>query len=142
MTRIGLGSGVLLLAACLAIAQTPTKAPANGSGTQPPDAASGKDTYMTYCAACHGERLKGAGPAASALKTPPPDLTTLAKRHDGKFPYEYVAGVVRFGKPISAHGSPDMPVWGPIFSMTDFNEVNIRQRIKNLCEFLASQQEQ
>lgn len=42
MTRIGLGSGVLLLAACLAIAQTPTKAPANGSGTQPPDAALGQ----------------------------------------------------------------------------------------------------
>jgi len=141
MTRIGLSSGLLLLAACLAMAQTPAKTPATHAATEPPDAASGRQTYMSYCASCHGEHLKGMGPAASAMKTPPPDLTTLAKRHDGKFPYEYVGGVVRFGKPLSAHGSPDMPVWGPIFSMVDFNEVNIRQRIKNLCEFLASQQE-
>jgi mono/diheme cytochrome c family protein len=141
MTRVGPSSGLLLLAACLAMAQTPTKAPANGSGAEPRDAAAGRNTYLTYCASCHGENLRGAGLAASALKTQPPDLTTLAKRHDGKFPYEYVAGVVRFGKPISAHGSPDMPIWGPIFSMVDFNEVNIRQRIKNLCEFLATQQE-
>jgi len=133
-----LGVGVLLLLACVATAQT---RPASAtSATEPPDAASGKQTYMTYCASCHGENLKGTGPAATALKTPPPDLTTLAKRHDGKFPYEYVAGVIRFGKPISAHGSSDMPIWGPIFSMVDFQEVAIRQRIRNLCEFLASQQ--
>lgn len=128
--------GVLLLAACVAPAQdTPV---AKNAGTEPPDAASGKQTYMHYCASCHGENGKGEGPAASSLKTPPPDLTTLAKRHDGKFPYEYVGGVVRFGKPISAHGSPDMPIWGPIFSFVDFNEAVIRKRIKNLCDFLAS----
>lgn len=50
----------------------------------------------------------------------------------------YVAGEVRFGKPRSAHGSADMPIGGPIFTMTDFHEVAIRQRIKNLCDFLAS----
>ena len=114
---------------------------AQKTNPEPLDATSGRQTYTQYCASCHGELAKGGGPAAAALKTPPPDLTTLAKRHDGKFPYEYVAGVVRFGKPISAHGSPDMPVWGPIFSMVDFHEVAIRQRIKNLCEFLASRQE-
>jgi hypothetical protein len=75
------------------------------------------------------------------LKTPPPDLTTLAKGNGGKFPYEYVGGVVRFGKPISAHGSSDMPVWGPIFNMVDYNEVVIRKRIKNLCDYLASLQQ-
>jgi len=140
MMRAGVSSGLVLLAACLTLAQT-QKAPTSHAGTEPPDAASGKQTYMTYCASCHGENLKGMGPAAGALKTTPADLTTLAKQHGGKFPYEYVSGVVRFGKPISAHGSPDMPIWGPIFNMTDFDEIHIRQRIKNLCEFLASQQE-
>lgn len=96
---------------------------------------------MHYCASCHGIDAKGGGPAASALKTPPTDLTRLAKGNGGKFPQEYVAGVVRFGKPISAHGSADMPVWGPIFSMVDFNEVAIRKRIHNLCDYLASLQE-
>jgi len=118
------------------------KPPANTVQTELPDVASGKQTYMEYCAACHGDDGKGMGPAATALKTPPSDLTTLAKRHAGKFPEEYVAEIVRFGKPIQAHGSADMPVWGPIFSAHDkFNEVAVRRRIKNLCAYLATLQE-
>ncbi|HYL64261.1 MAG TPA: cytochrome c [Candidatus Methylomirabilis sp.] len=131
----------LLLLACASTALVKAAPLTPAATDEPPQGPSGQQTYRQYCASCHGANAKGAGPAASALKTPPPDLTTLAKRHDGKFPYEYVAGVVRFGKPLSAHGSPDMPVWGPIFSLTDFHEVVVRQRIKNLCEFLASLQE-
>jgi len=121
---------------------TKVKLAANNVQTETPDIASGKKTYVEYCAACHGDDGKGMGPAASALKTPPPDLTTLAKRHAGKFPDDYVAEIVRFGKPIQAHGSADMPVWGPIFSARDkFNEVAVRRRIKNLCDYLATLQE-
>ena len=87
----------------------------------------GKRTYLEYCASCHGEDGKGIGPAASALKTPPSDLTILAKMHTGNFP---------------EHGSSDMPVGGPIFGARDkFDEVAVRQRIKNLCAYLASLQE-
>jgi mono/diheme cytochrome c family protein len=131
--------GALLLAACVAAGQE--KPVAKRASTEPIDGASGRQTYQQYCASCHGDNAKGGGPAATALKTPPPDLTTLAKGNGGKFPYEYVGGVVRFGKPISAHGSPDMPIWGPIFNMVDYNEVAIRKRIKNLCDYLASLQE-
>ena len=110
--------------------------------TEMPNVASGKQTYMEYCAACHGDDGKGMGPAASALKTPPSDLTALAMRHAGRFPEEYVAEIMRFGKPIQAHGSADMPVWGPIFGVRDkFNEVAVRRRIKNLCDYLATLQE-
>ncbi len=60
----------------------------------------------------------------------------------GKFPEDYVAEILRFGKPFQAHGSSDMPVWGPIFGARDkFNEVAVRQRIKNLCEYLKTLQE-
>ncbi len=131
--------GALLLAACVAGGQA--KPVARNASTEPMDSASGRQTYQQYCASCHGDNAKGGGPAASSLKTPPPDLTTLAKGNGGRFPYEYVGGVVRFGKPISAHGSSDMPVWGPIFNMVDYNEVTIRKRIKNLCDYLASLQE-
>jgi hypothetical protein len=41
-------------------------------------AAFGKQTYLEYCAVCHGPDGRGTGPAASALKDPPADLTTLA----------------------------------------------------------------
>ena len=116
--------------------------PANNVQTEMPDVASGKQTYMEYCAACHGDDGKGMGPAAAALKTPPPDLTTLAKRHAGKFPEEYVGEIVRFGKSIQAHGSTDMPIWGPIVGAREkFSEVAVRRRIKNLCAFLATLQE-
>jgi mono/diheme cytochrome c family protein len=110
--------------------------------TEMPDVVSGNQTYREYCASCHGEDGKGMGPAASALKTPPSDLTTLAKRHGGNFPEEYVAEILRLGKPIQAHGSSEMPVWGPIFGVRDkFNEVAVRRRIKNLCAYLANLQE-
>ena len=36
---------------------------------------------MHYCASCHGLDARGNGPAAFVLKTTPPDLTALAKRH-------------------------------------------------------------
>ncbi len=130
---------VLVLTACIAVAQN--NPAAKHASTEPTDGPSGRQTYQRYCASCHGDNAKGGGPTASALKTPPADLTTLAKEHGGKFPYEYVSGVVRFGKPISAHGSSDMPVWGPIFNMIDYNEIAIRKRIRNLCEYLESLQE-
>lgn len=116
--------------------------PTNEAQTEMPGVASGKKTYMEYCASCHGEDGKGIGPAASALKAPPSDLTRLAKRHAGKFPEDYVGDIVRIGKPFQAHGSSDMPVWGPIFAARDnFNDVAVKQRIKNLCAYLATLQE-
>jgi mono/diheme cytochrome c family protein len=103
---------------------------------------SGKTMYKHYCAACHGADGKGRGPATPTLNTRVPDLTTLAKRHDGKFPYDYVANVLRFGPGFSAHGAADMPVWGPIFQyLENYNEAAVRQRIKNLCDYLESMQE-
>jgi len=103
---------------------------------------SGRQMYKEYCAACHGADAKGHGPATPALRTPPPDLTTLARRNGGKFPYDYVANVLRFGIRIAAHGSSDMPTWGPIFGYLEhYNDVAVQQRIKNLCDYLASLQQ-
>jgi mono/diheme cytochrome c family protein len=118
------------------------KAPVNKPPAAPPAVASGKQTYVEYCAACHGADGRGMGPAAAALKTPPADLTTLAKKHGGKFPEDYVATIVRFGSPVQAHGSADMPVWGPIFGVRENgNELALRRRIKDLCDYLATLQE-
>jgi len=103
---------------------------------------SGKQMYKQFCAACHGPDGKGHGPATPTLARRAPDLTTLAKRHDGKFPADYVTTVLRFGPGFSAHGSSEMPVWGPIFQyIENYNEAAVRQRIKNLCDYLDSLQE-
>lgn len=101
----------------------------------------GKQLYRNYCASCHGLDGKGSGPVSRSLRKPPPDLTTLAKRHGGKFPDDYVTEVLRFGLTYSVHGSSDMPVWGPIFQDEEhYNEGAVRQRIRNLCEYLESLQ--
>jgi mono/diheme cytochrome c family protein len=102
---------------------------------------SGEQMYKQYCATCHGIDARGDGPLAPLLKTPPPDLTTLARRHLGKFPYDYVANILEFGPGVTAHGSSDMPTWGPIFRYFDKqNERIVKQRIRNLCNYLASLQ--
>ena len=138
--RYALLGGALLFAFLTVVANDHTTG--NQAQFPPTYVPSGQEIYQQFCAACHGPDAKGNGPAASRLKTPPPDLTTLAKRHTGKFPYDYVAGVLRFGPGPSAHGSSDMPTWGPIFQIIDKNnERAVQQRIKNLSAYLASLQE-
>jgi len=103
---------------------------------------SGEQMFKQYCAVCHGSDAKGDGPMAPLLRTPPPNLTTLAQRHMGKFPYEYVKSVLEFGRAPLSHGTSEMPTWGPLFRHNDKqNERVVQQRIKNLCDFLASIQE-
>jgi mono/diheme cytochrome c family protein len=108
----------------------------------PPDfVPSGKQMFIQYCAACHGLDAKGNGPARASLKIPASDLTTLAKRHDGIFPEDYVTKVLQFGPGFTAHGSSDMPTWGSIFRyMDNYNQAAVQKRIKNLCDYLSSLQ--
>jgi len=129
-------AGALFLATCVAGAHPVDE-------TLPPTyIPTGEQMFKQYCAVCHGSDAKGQGPLAALLKTPPPDLTTLAKRHMGKFPYDYVKTILKFGPGPTSHGSSDMPTWGPIFRYNDKqNERVVQQRIKNLCDFLASLQE-
>jgi mono/diheme cytochrome c family protein len=84
-----------------------------------PDTVSGNETFLKYCASCHGEDAKGNGPAALALKPSPADLTTLSRRHEGKYPSGYVSAILKFGRNFAAHGSDDMPVWGSRFKAID-----------------------
>ncbi len=101
---------------------------------------SGASMFKAYCAVCHGADAKGDGPAASALKQAPADLTTLAKRHDGKFPDSYVATVLRNGVKSPAHGDADMPVWGPLFRSMDSDQGIMYVRISSLVNYIKSLQ--
>jgi mono/diheme cytochrome c family protein len=104
-------------------------------------AASGKEMFNSYCAACHGKDAKGDGPAASALKDTPADLTLLARKNGGKFPADHVAQDLRSGL-SGAHGSTDMPVWGPLFrSVSDRSDAIVQMRISNLIHYLESIQQ-
>jgi len=102
---------------------------------------SGPEMYKNYCAVCHGEAMKGDGPAASALKTIPPDLTILAQSNGGKYPSAKVANAIRGDVNMTSHGTHDMPVWGPLFSsMATGHAAEVQQRIANLNKYIESKQ--
>jgi mono/diheme cytochrome c family protein len=97
--------------------------------------------FRSYCAVCHGQDAKGNSPAASALKTPPADLTTLAQKNGGKYPASHVAAVLGGQALTRSHGAQDMPIWGPLFSkISQGDEAQVQQRITNLVTYIESQQ--
>ncbi len=110
--------------------------------------ASGEEMYVKLCSTCHGINGDGHGPAAPAFKLPVADLTTLAKRNGGKFPYDDFDLIMRFGKETVDHGfhssakCPEcMPVWEPLFAtLPNETEASIHQRIGNLARYVASLQ--
>jgi mono/diheme cytochrome c family protein len=101
---------------------------------------SGAAMFKDYCAVCHGKDAKGNGPAASEFKQAPANLTTLAKRHGGKFPDMYVEEVLRNGAKAPAHGDAEMPVWGPLFRSMDSDPAIMYVRISSLVSYIKSLQ--
>ncbi|HEY2013389.1 MAG TPA: cytochrome c [Bryobacteraceae bacterium] len=98
---------------------------------------SGQEMFKAYCASCHGASGKGDGPAAAALKNAPPDLTRLARNHDGKFPFGYVEDKLKDVNE-SAHGSKQMPVWGPLLWSVSYNATEMQLRITNLVSYIGT----
>lgn len=101
------------------------------------DSFRGPELYMAYCATCHGKDAKGDGPMAKSLKTPPPDLTRIAERNGGMFPFLRVQRIIS-GEEQSptAHGTREMPVWGPLFSVVSWDQDLGRVRIYSLAKYL------
>jgi mono/diheme cytochrome c family protein len=100
---------------------------------------SGAELYSQHCAVCHGNDLKGSGPVPAPFRAPP-DLTTLARRHGGKFPDAYVSGVLRNGVIMPAHGPAEMPIWGSDFAMDRSGEPQVALRIANVMNYIKSRQ--
>jgi mono/diheme cytochrome c family protein len=104
------------------------------------DSLVGKDSFEAYCATCHGADARGGGPVASSLKRTPPDLTTLASHNRDVFPSDRVRGVLTgAGHTVSAHGTTEMPVWGPLFRAFE-SDARVRVRIDNLVHYLETVQ--
>ena len=95
----------LIVLSCTIAAQDQPKKTIEHTTIKPASAASGKEMYISYCAVCHGTDGKGGGPAASALKTPPADLTVLSKNNGGKYPAMKVTSAIRGTNDLPAHGS-------------------------------------
>ncbi len=133
----------------LASAQTPTNNTSKTPGTAleihhvtapMTSPTSGEANYKAYCAACHGVSGKGDGPAAPALKIPATDLTRLTANAGGKYPMMHVEQMIR-NADSPAHGSKDMPVWGPVFrSLSGGNQSSVDLRVANLAKYIETLQ--
>lgn len=120
---------------------------AQTTGTRNPplviESVAGNDLFAFYCASCHGRDASGEGPVARSLKTRPPDLRLLARHNRGEFPRSRVEAFVTHGAgaPAPAHGTSDMPVWGPVFKGLGDTETRSQVRVKNLVQYLESIQQ-
>jgi len=136
-----LGALAVTAGLCLAQEQTVQKPVVKEATIEQTNPVSGKEMFTHYCAPCHGTDGKGTGPAASAMKAQPTDLTQLAKKQGGKYPANHVASVLKFGNGPGAHGSADMPVWGPLLQSLDkYHETSTQQRISNLVTYIETLQ--
>lgn len=78
------------------------------------DGETGRETYVRYCATCHGMEARGNGPMGPSLILAPKDLTQLAALNDGVFPTFRVVARIDGSDALVSHGSP-MPVYGDFF---------------------------
>jgi mono/diheme cytochrome c family protein len=121
---------------------------------QDPAIAQGHALYDEYCASCHGPDGKGTNNA----KAKGSDLTQIAKKNGGKFPFYDVMLQISGRKPTAqeqdtslpgslAHGDGKMPSWGQIFArqegVTSLDlQLQATGKIMLITEYLQSIQQQ
>ncbi len=111
-------------------------APLPASDTGAAGVQKGRALYSQYCRSCHGVTGTGDGPAASSLKVPPADLTSISKKYSG-FPDEKVMDWIDGTKYAVGHGSREMPVWGKKFRRGSGGK-GVSGEVQSLNEFLKS----
>jgi len=141
MTKAVWGAAAITALVC-AVATTPVAAQKTISPEpiKPVAGVSGSVTFRAYCAQCHGISGQGNGPAAGALKVAPADLTQIAKRHHGQFPANAVRNTIAGEQVVAAHGTREMPMWGPVLRSVDGHAVT-ELRLVNLVKYLEQIQE-
>lgn len=97
------------------------------------------DTLHGILCVCHGKAADGHGPMASILKARVPDLTAIAKKNGGIFPFTRVQKTIDGTESAGlGHGTREMPIWGPLFSQVTTDQDFGKVRIYNLAKYLQS----
>ncbi|MDJ0928423.1 MAG: cytochrome c [Gammaproteobacteria bacterium] len=115
------------------------------AGAQAIDEYAGVETYMRFCASCHGESGQGDGPVAEAIPITVPDLTRLQQRDGERFPAEVLRKIIDGREPVIVHGTRYMPVWGYEFWVEEGADEAAQERVElivnNLVEYIRSIQQ-
>lgn len=103
----------------------------------------GEVEYLSSCAVCHGPDGRGDGPLGEELVKRPADLTRLAEKNGGEFPYSRVFAVIDGRFVVPGHGERNMPIWGRQFLEGDAKmygpsrgEILTTERIHELTEYV------
>jgi mono/diheme cytochrome c family protein len=132
---------LILLATALALPAAGQDPASNKVAAHYTSPASGSETYMAYCASCHGTKGLGNGAVSENLKIVVPDLTILSQQNKGVFPAAHVTQVIRGQVGVKTHGLQDMPVWGPVFlNLNNRQEAAVHIRVSNLTKYIESLQ--
>jgi mono/diheme cytochrome c family protein len=133
---------LLLMSALSLVLFTAAAAVGQSTGPAPlklvPESMRGADLFRLYCASCHGRDGGGHGPVAATMRIEPSDLTVLSIHSSGVFPRARVTSLITGEIAPAAHGSGDMPVWGPIFLGLDDSAARVKVRIANLVSYIES----
>jgi len=114
MSRAATITASALFAGAL-IAVATAAAQRNAGPPVDPALSGGRELYVSFCAACHGVGGRGDGPAAEATRKKALDLTALRRGNGGVFPEKLVKAAIRNENGPIAHGTAEMPIWGPVF---------------------------
>jgi mono/diheme cytochrome c family protein len=105
----------------------------------------GKGLYLQYCSSCHGPDGKGDGFVSGFLTPKPANLTLLAQKHGGQFPYNKVVQIIDGRNSVRAHGDPAMPVWGETLehnpSQLFSQKAQVQGKIQLITDYLRSIQQ-
>jgi mono/diheme cytochrome c family protein len=100
----------------------------------------GASIFREYCRSCHGAEAVGDGPVGKYLDPKPADLTRIAERNKGVFPFDDVYAAIAGGKAIKGHGDSEMPIWGNAFREVRGGQSpeQVKERITRLVHYLKS----
>lgn len=109
-------AGFLRIALVVALLAITVVAAAAQQGADSPDVkmrdlalAGGKTEFLIYCRSCHGDSGKGDGSMASILSKKPADLTRIAERNGGQFPYWRIFNIISGDVETPGHDMFQMP---------------------------------
>ena len=127
-------AAILVLASLLLMALT--RMAAAQSGTWATILREGAEEYKESCAACHGADAKGGGEFGQKLF----DLTEIAKRSGGAFPFQRVFEIIAGVQPVEGHDTMHMPKYAERMKSEDFQPGyhHAHLRVLKLAHYLES----
>ena len=131
-----------LLLTPIAVAPAVAQDPPPQASAEMQQRVTGRETFRTYCATCHGTAGRGDGPLSEKMRVRPADLAEISKRNGGQFPSDQVFRSIDGRQPVRGHGGPDMPEWGDAFlrSRDGGDAASVKLTIDSLVRFIESLQ--